>query len=88
MLISLLLIAIATAGGFALSYLVYDDAPLMWRIAAGNILGSALFGTAVFVLALIAGLNVGVVIGSLILALLPVALIYRRDRRHAVEQDW
>jgi hypothetical protein len=37
MLISLLLIAIATAGGFALSYVVDDDAPLMWRIVVGNI---------------------------------------------------
>jgi len=88
MLISLLLIVIATAGGFALSYVVDDDAPLMWRLAAGNILGSALFGTAAFVLALIAGLNAGVIIGALVFALLPVVLFSSRGYRRAVEHDW
>ena len=88
MLISLLLIAIVTAGGFALSYLVDDDVPLMWRLAAGNVLGSAVFGTAAFVLALIAGLNVGGAAGALVLALLPVVLFYRRDYRRAARHDW
>ncbi|PYT00093.1 MAG: hypothetical protein DMF63_08985 [Acidobacteria bacterium] len=88
MLISLLLIAIATAGGFALSYLVDDEAPLMWRFAAGNIIGSSLFGTAVFVLALIAGLNTGAIVGALLLALLPIVLFYRREYRRKFEQNW
>jgi len=88
MVISLLLIAIATAGGFALSYLVDDDAPLMWRLAAGNILGSALFGTAAFVLALIAGLNAATIIAALVFALLPLALFYRSEYRRKLEQNW
>jgi len=88
MVISLLLIAIATAGGFALSYLVDDDAPLMWRLAAGNILGSALFGTAAFVLALIAGLNAATIIAALVFALLPLALFYRNEYRRKLEQNW
>ena len=88
MLISLLLIAIVTAGGFALSYVVEDDAPLIWRLAAGNILGSAVFGTAVFALALIAGLNTLTVMAAVVIAILPAILFYRRDYRRFAGRDW
>ena len=88
MLTSLLLIAIATAGGFALSYIVDDDAPLMWRLAAGNILGSAIFGTAAFVLALVGGLNSGTIAGAMLIAILPVILFYRDDYRRRATKDW
>ena len=77
MLISLLLIAIITSGGIALSYIFDDDAPLMWRIAAGNILGCAVFGTSGFVLALLFGLNVATALGGLLLAMLPPSCFYR-----------
>jgi hypothetical protein len=88
MLLSLLLIAIITGGGFALSYLIDDEKPLMWRIAAGNILGCAIFGTAAFVLALLFGLNVGVVLAALAIGLAPVLLFYRIDLRRKYADDW
>ncbi len=88
MLTSLLLIAIITAGGFALSYIVEDDAPLMWRLAAGNIIGGAIFGTTVFVLALIGGFNVGVITTALLIAVSPVILLYRNSYRRQLAHDW
>lgn len=88
MLISLLLIAIITTGGFALSYVIEDDAPFMWRIAAGNILGGAVFGTAGFALALIGGLNVAVAIAALLIAALPIVLLYQDSYRRRLRLDW
>jgi hypothetical protein len=88
MLISLLLIAIATAGGLSVTYLVDDDAPLMWRIAAGNIVGCAVFGTIGFLLALAFGLNAGTVVGAAAVALSPVALFHRERFRRALTRDW
>ena len=88
MLISLFLIAFAATGGFAVTYLVDDDAPILWRLAAGNIIGCALFGTFGFVLALGFGLNAGVVAAALLLALAPVLGFYRNDNRRRLRQDW
>ena len=88
MLISLLLIAIVTAGGFALSYILDDEAPLLWRLAAGNIIGSAIFGTTAFMLALLVGLNPAVVIAGLVLSTLPVILIYRGEYARRLKRDW
>lgn len=88
MLISLLLIAIATAGGLAISYHIDDDAPLLWRVAAGNVIGSAIFGTAAFALALGLGLNAAVVATAVAVAFLPALLFYRDDHRRRLRLDW
>src|SRR5688572_19176282 len=88
MLLSILLIAIITSGGFALSYLVDEDKPLMWRIAAGNILGCAIFGTVGFTLALLLGLNVAVVLAALAISLLPLLLFYRNPQRRNLATNW
>jgi hypothetical protein len=88
MLISLLLIAIAARGGFAITYLMDDDAPRLWRIAAGNVIGAAVLGTAGFALALLFGLHWLVVAVALGVTLSPVLLFYSEDRRHAFFQDW
>src|SRR5688572_17839905 len=88
MLISLLVLAIAAAGGFAFTYLIDDDSPFMWRLAAGNIIGAAVFGTFGFVLALAFGLNAAVVVAALVAAILPVGLLYRGKYRNAFQRDW
>lgn len=87
MLISLLLILAIAAGGSALTYLFEKDEPLLWRFAAGTVIGSAVFGTASFVLALFAGLSVFVVAAALILTLLPVGLFVTGERRKAFDRD-
>ncbi|MEO8041168.1 MAG: hypothetical protein ABI646_01045 [Acidobacteriota bacterium] len=88
MLVSLFLIAIVTAGGFAFSYAIDDDAPFMWRLASGSIIGCAVFGTAGFVLALTAGLNLAVIIAALLLTLLPLLLFLRDRYRRRLAHDW
>jgi hypothetical protein len=88
MLISLLLIAIITAGGFALSYTIDDDTPLMCRLAAGNIIGSAVFGTIGFVLALLVSLSPAGIIAALLLTVLPLTLFFRGAYDRRVKRDW
>ena len=41
MIVSIVLIFVIALGGFAVTYLFADDEPLMWRLAAGNVIGSA-----------------------------------------------
>ena len=48
MLLSLLIMAAITAGGLGLTYLIEREEPLMWRLAAGCVIGSAVFGTLAF----------------------------------------
>ncbi len=88
MLISMLLIAAAGAGGFAITYLIDDDAPIMWRLAAGNIIGSAVFGTLGFFLALAVGLNAAVVIAAVLLTTSALLIFYAGDNRKKLQRNW
>ena len=88
MLISVLFILIIAAGGFALTYLIEKDEPFLWRVAAGAVIGSAVFGTLSFVLAMFFGLNAATVIASLLVGLIPLKLILSGDRRKAFQHDW
>ena len=87
MLISLAIILAIASGGFALTYLIENDEPFLWRLAAGSVIGSAIFGTASFVIALAAGLNIGSVAAALILTLLPILLVVRGSRRRLFDHD-
>jgi hypothetical protein len=88
MLLSLFLIIAVAAGGFAITYLFDEDAPFLWRFAAGTVIGSAVFGTVSFLLAMAAGLSTGVVAASLVITLLPIALLARGPRRKIFQHDW
>jgi hypothetical protein len=88
MLLSLILVTAVAAGGFAITYLFEDDEPFLWRYAAGAVIGSAVFGTVSFVLAMLAGFNSAVVAVSLAITLLPIALIARGPRRKVFQRDW
>jgi hypothetical protein len=88
MLVSLVIILVITAGGFALSYFLDRDEPLMWRAAAGNVIGCALFGTLAFVLAMLFGLSAATVVAALLITAAPVALLTGGARRKAFERDW
>ena len=88
MLISLILLALIASGGVALTYLVAEDEPLMWRISAGSIVGSAAFGVIAFVAACTIGFNAGTIIGSLIVTMLPLLLMRRTEYRSRFRHDW
>lgn len=88
MLTSLLIIALITAGGFALTYLFEREEPLMWRIAAGNVIGSAIFGTVTFVIAMFVGLGTPTVIAAIVITFVPTALILKGERKDRSTTIW
>ena len=88
MVFSLLLIIAIAAGGFALTYLIESDEPFLWRVAAGTVIGSAIFGTLSFVLAMFFGLNAATVLATLVVTLIPLKLILSGDRRKTLRHDW
>lgn len=88
MIVSLLLLIALAASGASLTYLVARDKPLMWRLAAGNIIGSAAFGLVSFVIACVAGFNALTVGIALAITALPLALMRSSDVRGRAIQDW
>lgn len=87
MLISILLILLLAAGGFALSYLVDADGPFLWRFAAGVVLGSAIYGTIAFVIACFTGLAIASP-AAMILTLTPLLIFRDREKRRHFRTDW
>ncbi len=88
MLISILIITLITLGGAGLTYLVNDDERLMWRLAVGNVVGSAVFGLTAFVLALLAGFSALTIVIAIAITLLPILVLQKRERRSKFLQDW
>lgn len=88
MFISLLLIALLAASGMMLTYLVARDKPMLWRLSAGSVIGSAIFGIFSFLFASVGGFTAPVLIGALAASLAPLALLTKADLRKSFEQDW
>ncbi len=87
MVISLLLLTLIASGGTALTYAFGGEKPLIWRLAAGSTIGSAIFGLLVFVTACIFGLSPATIVPSLAITLLPVLFLTRRDIRATFAHD-
>lgn len=60
----------------------------MRRLAAGNIIGAAIFGLAGFILASFFGLTLVTVAIALLITLSPLALFKDKNRRHRLWLDW
>jgi hypothetical protein len=88
MLISLLLLALVATGGVALTYLLADDEPLMWRISAGSILGSTAFGVIMFTAACTIGFNAATIIASIVVTMLPLLLFRDAAYFGRLKHDW
>ncbi len=88
MFISILILSLITIGGMVLTYLYEKEDSLLLRLCAGNVIGSAIFSLAVFVLACFYYLSVWVVLVSLLLTLLPLFLLIKNDVRKSVLRDW
>jgi len=88
MLISIAVLLLITLGGTILTYFYDTEGPLMVRLCAGNVIGSAIFSLAAFVLACFFGLSVGTVLVSLAITLLPLFLFSRGDARKKFLKDW
>ncbi len=87
MFVSLALILLIATGGIALTYLFESDEPLLWRFAAGTIIGSAIFGTVSFLIAMAVGLSTVSAAAALVITLLPVLLLYRGPYRKQFDLD-
>jgi hypothetical protein len=79
MILTFLIIFLITCGGTALSYLYEKEDSLLVRLAAGNVVGAGLFATVGFLLACFFGLSAATVLIALIITLLPVALLTKKD---------
>ena len=88
MLISALIIIALAFGGMALTYLVTDEETFMWRLAVGNVVGSAIFGLAAFGLALLFGFSAATAAIAIVITLLPLAVLQKRERRSKFLHDW
>ena len=88
MLISVLLIILIALGGMMLTYLVAAEERFMWRLAAGNIIGSAILGLTAFAAACLFGFGPATILISLGVTLLPFLLLQKRDLRNNFLHDW
>lgn len=88
MLLAITILAAIAAGGFAVTYLIESDEPFMWRVGAGSVIGSVLFGTLAFVLAMLFGLNSVTAVAALLVSLSPVIILVKGDRRKKFDHDW
>lgn len=80
MLLTFVLLLFVTLGGMALSYIYEKEGTLMARLAIGHVLGSAVFGTVGFVIALIVGdLTTAGSVAALVIAAAP-AVLFRWER--------
>lgn len=89
MFLSFILIALAAAGGLALTYLFAEKETFLWRVAAGNIVGSSVFGLVGFIVANLFGLSAATAAIGLLLAALPALLLLTRDDvKTRLKREW
>ena len=79
MIISLTIILLITIGGTFLTYLYEKEDSLLFRLGAGNIIGSVIFGLVSFLLACFFGLSTATILIALTITLLPVILLKNKD---------
>ncbi len=88
MVISLIIILLIAFSGFVLTYFFAERETFLWRFAAGNIIGSAIFGLTGFVIANFFGLPALAVSVALLISLAPLALLKRADIYKKFRGDW
>lgn len=79
MFVSLLIILLITFGGTLLTYLYEKEDSLLVRLSAGNVIGSAIFGTIAFLSAYYFGFSRGTILAALVISLLPLILLKNKS---------
>lgn len=88
MLLSLLTILLVTISGAAITYLYSKEDSLMVRLAAGNVIGQALWGTIGLIVFSIAGFSTTTVLIALVISLLPLAILFlKADIKEKFSRD-
>ena len=88
MLISLFLIFLLAAAGLSLTYFFAREESLLWRLCAGNVVGSIVFGFVCFLAACLFGFSVPTVLFSILICLLPLILFVKPSNRENLLVDW
>jgi hypothetical protein len=88
MILSALFIAVIAIGGLAISYLIEDDEPFLWRAAVGIIVGSGLFGLAMFLIASVAGMSPVTIAAAMIVSMLPALIFRKKEYKNKLKHDW
>lgn len=87
MLISLILMAVISFGGLCLTYLVSRDRTLMWRAAAGCVIGSAIYGVLLFVIGSILGGGMAMSVVAALITLAPALLLLNKDVKKKFDRE-
>lgn len=88
MTIALILIIVVAVAGLFVTYLLFEKETLLWRLAAGCVIGSAIFGTLGFGIGSVFGLTSATAMGSLLLTCASGFLMLDKGRRHELKHDW
>jgi len=88
MFFSLFLLAIATLGGFTLTYVIEREMRLMSRIFAGHVIGVSIWGTAAFALGFALNITDVNAVISLGISLIPMLLLMNSEVRQRIGRDW
>jgi len=88
MIISLLIIALLSFSGLCLTYLFSRDETFLWRLSAGNIIGSAVFGIICFITANFFGFSLLTILISLVIALAPLLLLKNAGIKKQLKSEW
>ena len=87
MILGLIILFVITLGGAALTYLIEDDEPLLWRLAAGCVIGSAIFGFSGFLLGFAMAITPATAAFALLITLVPLLLLLNQGCRKAFDRD-
>ncbi|MGH9820110.1 MAG: hypothetical protein ACRD43_08055, partial [Pyrinomonadaceae bacterium] len=88
MILSFFFVTLITAAGVALTYLIESDEPMLWRLAAGNVIGCAVYGTLSLGAASFFGLTIPIAVVVLLVALCPLALFLKKKTLAHLRLDW
>lgn len=87
MFIAILFIFVVSLGGFALTYLLEREQTLLWRAAAGTVIGQCLFLTFLFLVTFAAGLSAATIVVSAVVSFLPLLLLRNPEYRNRFRHD-
>ncbi len=88
MAVSLLTILVITLSGLSLTFLFAKSETFLWRLAAGNIVGSAVFGSIGFIIANFFGLSLFTAAAAFAIASLPIFLLRGKDVKRQLKEEW
>lgn len=87
MLTALIFIIIVSLGGFAITYLIDDEENMLWRVAAGAVIGQCIFGTLAFALAMALGFTAVSIVIAMLISLVPLVLLKRPQIHSTFRHD-